>query len=197
MRWRASWCMAFKYADRTDFAPMMGRWMAHAGRELLADADALMPVPLHWRRLWARRFNQSAAAGRRNLRDQRRAGAARRAEARHAPRRSRSACPRRSGRTMCRARSACRTAREGARRRPSCRPDRRRADLRCNRRYVRSRAYCGAGPPMSTCWSSPGLSRGSAFPYKQDREPRAEQTMPMSISTPHAGVPIATAPKRC
>ena len=24
-------------------------------------ADALVPVPLHWRRLWARRFNQSAA----------------------------------------------------------------------------------------------------------------------------------------
>ena len=38
----------------------MGRWMARAGRELLADADALVPVPLHWRRLWARRFNQSA-----------------------------------------------------------------------------------------------------------------------------------------
>ena len=34
--------------------------MARAGRELLADADALIPVPLHWRRLWARRFNQSA-----------------------------------------------------------------------------------------------------------------------------------------
>jgi ComF family protein len=40
---------------------MMGGWMARAGRELTADADALLPVPLHWRRLWARRFNQSAA----------------------------------------------------------------------------------------------------------------------------------------
>jgi ComF family protein len=39
---------------------MMGRWVSHAGRELLAEADALVPVPLHWRRLWARRFNQSA-----------------------------------------------------------------------------------------------------------------------------------------
>jgi len=39
----------------------MGRWMARAGRELLDGADALMPVPLHWRRLWARRFNQAAA----------------------------------------------------------------------------------------------------------------------------------------
>jgi ComF family protein len=38
----------------------MGRWMAHAGRELLREADALVPVPLHWRRLWTRRFNQSS-----------------------------------------------------------------------------------------------------------------------------------------
>jgi len=40
---------------------MMGRWTARAGRELLADADALVPMPLHWRRQWTRRFNQSAA----------------------------------------------------------------------------------------------------------------------------------------
>ena len=43
---------------------MMGRWMARAGRELLADADALVPVPLHWRRRWARRYNQSAVLSR-------------------------------------------------------------------------------------------------------------------------------------
>lgn len=49
-----------KYGDRLDLAPMMGRWISNAGRELLAEADALVPVPLHWRRLWARRFNQSA-----------------------------------------------------------------------------------------------------------------------------------------
>jgi ComF family protein len=55
---------SFKYGDRLDLAPIMGRWMARAGRELLADADALIPVPLHWRRLWSRRFNQSAALGR-------------------------------------------------------------------------------------------------------------------------------------
>jgi ComF family protein len=51
---------AFKYGDRLDLAPMMGRWMESAGRGLLADADALIPVPLHWTRQWARRFNQSA-----------------------------------------------------------------------------------------------------------------------------------------
>jgi ComF family protein len=51
---------ALKYGDRLDLAPIMGRWMTRAGRSLLAEADALVPVPLHWRRLWARRFNQSA-----------------------------------------------------------------------------------------------------------------------------------------
>jgi ComF family protein len=35
--------------------------MARAGRELFAGADGLVPVPLHWRRLWTRRFNQSAS----------------------------------------------------------------------------------------------------------------------------------------
>ena len=51
---------ALKYGDRLDLAPVMGRWISRAGRELLDEADALVPVPLHWRRLWARRFNQSA-----------------------------------------------------------------------------------------------------------------------------------------
>src|SRR5712691_4467848 len=49
-----------KYGDRLDLATTMGRWMARAGRELLEEADALVPVPLHWRRLWGRRFNQAA-----------------------------------------------------------------------------------------------------------------------------------------
>src|SRR6266436_426738 len=52
---------ALKYQDRTDLAPAMGRWMARAGRELLNDADVLVPVPLHWRRGWSRRYNQSGA----------------------------------------------------------------------------------------------------------------------------------------
>src|SRR5579859_2051764 len=55
---------AMKYQDRTDLAPAMGRWMARAGRELLDGADMLIPVPLHWRRAWHRRYNQSGALGR-------------------------------------------------------------------------------------------------------------------------------------
>lgn len=55
---------ALKYQDRTDLAPPMGRWMARAGQELLGEADALVPVPLHWRRGWSRRYNQSGALAR-------------------------------------------------------------------------------------------------------------------------------------
>jgi ComF family protein len=55
---------ALKYQDRTDLAPAMGRWMARAGHELLDGADALVPVPLHWRRGWSRRYNQSGALAR-------------------------------------------------------------------------------------------------------------------------------------
>jgi len=55
---------ALKYQDRTDLAPAMGRWMARAGSELLDEADALIPVPLHWRRGWSRRYNQSGALAR-------------------------------------------------------------------------------------------------------------------------------------
>src|SRR5260221_4178995 len=52
---------ALKYQDRTDLAPAMGRWMARAGRELLDGADALIPVPLHWRPGLSRRYDQSRA----------------------------------------------------------------------------------------------------------------------------------------
>jgi predicted amidophosphoribosyltransferase len=58
---------AFKYSDRLDLAPMMGRWMARAGRELFVDADVLIPVPLHWRRRWARRFNHPRRSPGRSL----------------------------------------------------------------------------------------------------------------------------------
>ncbi len=52
--------LAFKHGDRTEAAPAFGRWLARAGAELIADADLVTPVPLHWTRLFTRRFNQSA-----------------------------------------------------------------------------------------------------------------------------------------
>jgi ComF family protein len=53
-----------KYYDRLELAEPLGRWMARAGAELLADADLLVPIPLHRLRLLSRRFNQSAALAR-------------------------------------------------------------------------------------------------------------------------------------
>lgn len=53
-----------KYGDRLELALTLGRMMAQAGRELLAEADLIVPIPLHRTRLWSRRFNQSAALAR-------------------------------------------------------------------------------------------------------------------------------------
>ena len=52
--------LAFKHGDRTDAAPAFGAWMARAGAALLADADLMVPVPLHRVRLFRRRYNQAA-----------------------------------------------------------------------------------------------------------------------------------------
>lgn len=52
--------LAFKHADRTETSVTLATWMALAGRDLLGDADIILPVPLHWRRLFLRRYNQSA-----------------------------------------------------------------------------------------------------------------------------------------
>lgn len=50
-----------KYGDRVELALALGPMMAQAGRELTAEADLILPVPLHRTRLWRRRFNQAAA----------------------------------------------------------------------------------------------------------------------------------------
>ncbi len=53
-----------KFRDRTDLAPWMARWMARAGGELIADADVIVPIPLHRRRFFTRGFNQAAELAR-------------------------------------------------------------------------------------------------------------------------------------
>ncbi|MDD3370621.1 MAG: ComF family protein [Alphaproteobacteria bacterium] len=50
----------FKHGDRLHSAKALANWMSLAGADLLGGADALVPVPLHRRRLFARRYNQSA-----------------------------------------------------------------------------------------------------------------------------------------
>jgi ComF family protein len=52
--------LALKHGDRTHTAAAFGRWMHRAGGEVLSGADLLIPVPLHWTRLFQRRYNQAA-----------------------------------------------------------------------------------------------------------------------------------------
>jgi ComF family protein len=57
--------LGFKRAGRLDGVPLFARWMVQAGEELLADADLILPVPLHRWRLLRRGFNQSAVLAQR------------------------------------------------------------------------------------------------------------------------------------
>lgn len=56
--------LPLKHGDRTDLALPLAGHMARVGGELLARADILVPVPLHWRRLFKRRYNQAALLAR-------------------------------------------------------------------------------------------------------------------------------------
>jgi ComF family protein len=56
--------LALKHADRLDLIPGFARWLQRGGQSLLADTEIILPVPLHARRLWARRYNQSAELAR-------------------------------------------------------------------------------------------------------------------------------------
>lgn len=52
--------LALKHGDRLDMVRPLAAWMAKAGQEVLEQCDMIAPVPLHWRRLLMRRYNQSA-----------------------------------------------------------------------------------------------------------------------------------------
>ena len=56
--------LSLKHGDRPDLAPHAGGWMARAGADLLGPASLVAPVPLHWTRLLARRYNQAALLAR-------------------------------------------------------------------------------------------------------------------------------------
>lgn len=49
-----------KFQDRTAMLPHYGAALVRAGSDMLEEVDLVMPVPLHWRRLMGRRYNQSA-----------------------------------------------------------------------------------------------------------------------------------------
>ena len=50
---------ALKYNDHTELAPALARLIVNSGQEVLSDADYIVPVPLHRRRLRQRKFNQA------------------------------------------------------------------------------------------------------------------------------------------
>lgn len=56
--------LALKHADRLELVPGFVRWLERAGRPILAGSQVIVPVPLHWQRLWKRRYNQSAELAR-------------------------------------------------------------------------------------------------------------------------------------
>lgn len=57
--------LKLKHADRPELARLFAHWIARAAADLLADADAVVPVPLHPIRLLGRRYNQAAEIARR------------------------------------------------------------------------------------------------------------------------------------
>lgn len=51
--------LGFKHADRLELCPLLVRWMQAVARSEIAAADIVVPVPLHWRRLVMRKYNQA------------------------------------------------------------------------------------------------------------------------------------------
>jgi len=56
--------LGLKHGDRQEGVPAFARWLMRAGRDVIGAADVIVPVPLHRRRLFARRFNQAALMAR-------------------------------------------------------------------------------------------------------------------------------------
>ncbi len=55
--------LGLKHGDKTHAALSLAQLLMRVGDTLLADCDAVVPVPLHRFRLFARRYNQSALIG--------------------------------------------------------------------------------------------------------------------------------------
>jgi ComF family protein len=56
--------LKYKHGDRTEFAALFARWIERSAADLIAEADAVAPVPLHPLRLLKRRYNQAAELAR-------------------------------------------------------------------------------------------------------------------------------------
>lgn len=56
--------LGLKHGDRQDLVAPSATWMVRAAREIVHPGMRIVPIPLHWYRLFRRRFNQSAALSR-------------------------------------------------------------------------------------------------------------------------------------
>lgn len=52
--------LPLKFFDQTHAVPTYASWLARAGQPFLSQCEVIVPVPLHWRRLWQRKYNQAA-----------------------------------------------------------------------------------------------------------------------------------------
>ncbi len=52
--------LPLKHADMTESVPFLADMLLRRGGEMLKNSDCIIPVPLHWRRLIKRKYNQSA-----------------------------------------------------------------------------------------------------------------------------------------
>jgi len=52
--------LSFKHGDRCDLAPTFAAMMARSGADIIPSTDLIIPIPLHWRRLGMRKYNQAA-----------------------------------------------------------------------------------------------------------------------------------------
>ena len=52
--------MALKHGDRQDLVGPFASWMLEALPTTPSTEDVFLPVPIHWRRMLKRKFNQSA-----------------------------------------------------------------------------------------------------------------------------------------
>lgn len=56
--------LALKHGDRLDVVKPAAEWMIRAAKPIIEQNMLIAPVPLHWQRLFQRRYNQSALLAR-------------------------------------------------------------------------------------------------------------------------------------
>ncbi|MCK8484397.1 ComF family protein [Aliiroseovarius sp. S2029] len=56
--------LALKHGDRPELARAAAPWLARAATPLIAADTVIVPMPIHWSRLFRRRYNQSVELGR-------------------------------------------------------------------------------------------------------------------------------------